>query len=307
MDLLQTQAAIMRTCIPHPPFQRTIDRFDQIFKAASENGLSDGFLLMGPSGVGKTQVCKSFYAKHLPYQEPERTVIPVLSFTMPANPLGKALYQKALSEFGADYTMGTESTLELRLIKLLKTCKVKVLVVDEAQHLIDRGGKKMHEKSADNLKNLMTEAGIAIILVGTDRVQELLKVNEQLRRRFSSQIQLKPWGPVAEVDINQVAGVLQALLANPAIELDHQHLIEFKFAKCLAYGSGGRISYIVKLVCWAVKSAYDRKSKILEMHDFERAFESAVWSSVAPKDNPFSKLFLRRQLTQYGEPFWVST
>lgn len=307
MDILQTQAAIMRTCIPHAPFRRTVDRFDEIFNASSEVGLNDGFVLMGPSGVGKTRACQSFYEKHRSYQEPDRTVRPVLSFTMPANPLGKALYQKALHVFGEKYTTGTESTLELRLIKLLTTCRVKVLVVDEAQHLIDRGGKKLHEKAADNLKNLMTEAGISIILVGTDRVQELLKVNEQLRRRFSSQIQLKPWDAEAEADINQVAGILQALLANPAIELEHQHLIEFKFAKCLAYASGGRISYIVKLVCGAVKSAFGRKSKTLEVQDFEKAFALEVWDSVSLKDNPFSKSFLRRQLTQYGDPFWVST
>lgn len=63
---------------------------------------------------------------------------------------------------------------------LLKNLGVEMLVLDEAQHLVDYRRNGAYE-AADWIKSLMNETSIAFVLIGLKRTENLLPANEQLR------------------------------------------------------------------------------------------------------------------------------
>ncbi|MDO3559806.1 TniB family NTP-binding protein [Ralstonia pseudosolanacearum] len=69
------------------------------------------------------------------------------------------------------------------MVTLLRNLQTEVLILDEAQHLVDYKRNTAYE-TADWIKSLMNESDVTVVLVGLKRTQQLLWANEQLRRRF---------------------------------------------------------------------------------------------------------------------------
>jgi hypothetical protein len=299
------RADVYNTTICHSQFSDALSQMTDLFDANCNDGIVDGLMITGPTGVGKTFLRKQFMGSHKPYDEAERTVVPVIAFSVPSNPKGKGMYQMILSAFGSNYLTGTETALEDRIIKLIKACGTRLIIADESNHLVDRGGQKSHEKAADNFKTLMNEANVSVIMLGTERVSHLLTVNDQLRRRFSTHLQLEPWKVDDDEHLNEFGGIVTAILGNPKLELEYQSLIEPGFLTRLIYACGGRISYLTKLVGEATRIAQKNAHKALVPNHFERAFKSKIWAAASVETNPFSKSFIKRQLTGLGEPYWV--
>lgn len=286
--------------VPHAQYEDSLKALQQLYDARVEDNYIDGFCLTGKSGAGKTVIRKQFIAKYPPYETEDRTVRPIVKVVMPTSGGGKALLQKIAEDLGAP-AMGTEASLETRLNKLLPACGTKLLVVDEAQHLVNMNGRTtIQRRAADTIKNLMSNAEISVALFGTEDLERIFLSNGQLRRRFSTMRTLRAWDPTDPRDLREVSKVLVTLLKTASIEFDDASLLNTEFVTQFAFATGGRMSYIVKLL---IAAAHLAESGKLTARHFEDAFTQAVWVRATPVTNPFNNDFDRNLLNRAGQPF----
>lgn len=142
------------------------------------------YMLIGESGSGKTAALRRFERKHPMVREFERDVHPVLYVEVPSRTTRKALAEQILTALGAVVPAhSTEVKLTARAVYHLGKQKVKVLVLDEAQHVVIYEKKRLNYEAADWIKGIVNSGVCAVVLAGVPAVWEAYLYNGQLRRR----------------------------------------------------------------------------------------------------------------------------
>lgn len=150
--------------------------------------------LKGETGAGKTTILKS-YAQNYPKSETsDGTIVPILEVTIPSPATVKSVVTKLLWELGDPaYDKGTISNQTIRLIGLIKDCRVSMVFLDEFQHFIDRDSAKVLKTVSDWLKNLILDTKVPVILIGLPEAEIVFQFNSQLSRRFANRHNLSPF------------------------------------------------------------------------------------------------------------------
>lgn len=134
----------IRTNFIHfPHVQRILTSLDRIYNYHCINEEADHIMLVGESGVGKSTLLTMYASKHPRIEHEEFTEVPVLYAALGPTPTPKTLAHTLLKALGDQkWHMGREVELSARLVFLIKQCHVRLVIIDEANHLIDRGGRK---------------------------------------------------------------------------------------------------------------------------------------------------------------------
>jgi type II secretory pathway predicted ATPase ExeA len=155
---------------------------------------SEGILIQGDTGAGKTTVVKLYMQDYPRSVTEEVTIVPVLYATVPVPATCKSLVTALLTAIGDPAAeRGSQISQTLRLKRYMEACKVELLILDEFQHFQDRDSLKVLKTVSDWLKVLMDETGVPIVLAGLPYSHTILDAenNEQLRRRFALRIELE--------------------------------------------------------------------------------------------------------------------
>lgn len=129
---------------------------------------------------------------------------------------------------------GTLSEIRARVLRLLQICQVELLLIDEAHRL--------RSKALADLQDLLDKLQIAIILVGTDRLNAVLKRDEQVDRRFIARHQY------ARLSATQLAQT-SAIWETHILKLPQpSHLSSAKVQKLLAPATGGYIGLLDRIL-----------------------------------------------------------
>lgn len=301
------QTAIFSTVVHYRKFTEALKVFNRLVEFCERSGKGQGFLLMGESSNGKTVLANEMCHQHPWIQEEERVRIKVIMISMPANPTIRSFCMKLLDSFGRKYgERDTEAKLNQEVVTLLKNCGTVMLIVDEAQHLID--GNKINKtpaEVADWIKQLMNDSKVSVTLIGTPRVEVLLSSNSQLRSRFSRKIVLDGYSVQTPNDKQLLCNTVGRLLQDSGYAGDASYIYDPTALDMLYYATDGRLGYIAKLLAEAIWISQSRGANDLTSNDFCEAFKTVVWFDAAPDENPFSGEFEPRELVNLGEPFYT--
>lgn len=287
--------------VSHPQFIAIQNGLFDALNITKASGVCKGISILGPSGVGKSTLIRSF-SSQLSGQNESKFLKKVVIAEMPSNPTQKSLASSILAGMNDPFAHSRTHSAEekrTRIVKLIRELKTDVLVIDESQHIAKRLRKEQYE-TADWLKSLLNETHILVILAGLPTLEQFIKSNEQLRRRFSSSYTLDPFSLAEPKSRLNFLGILQSFqisLGVEAIKLTSPDIsMRMYFASC------GLIDYVVKIL---EKCAYiaDQENTDIHLGILYRAFNDEVWSSAPPERNPFAKEFDMRPLTCAGEPF----
>ncbi|MGH8493084.1 MAG: TniB family NTP-binding protein [Moraxellaceae bacterium] len=299
VELVKTMGDLV---IHYPMFKTALERLVEVFDLSQVSNQSAAMMVLGESGTGKSTLLKAFMERYPRQITEEKTSIPVLSVEIPSRPTIKSTADAILTQFDRLYVGGSAGEKTKRIKLLIKQCEVRVIVFDEFQHFIDRGTTTANTAVADWIKGLMNETKVSVVIFGLPRAARILRYNDQLRRRFSAAIKMRPWVFESSEDIREFKGIIKALeratnLPAPG-ELHTEDMMRRLF-----FASGGLIGYLAKLVtmsaCTAMKNG-DGRITIAHLHS---TFIKHIWAEATSNRNPFNESFEWRPLNRANEPF----
>lgn len=281
------------------------ERMDQLREYECVNEEPESIAVIGDTGTGKSTLLKRYERSHPRVEHEELTEISVLYAEVPSRCTVKKLATILLRALGSKWSeVGDEESRTHQLVVLLKNCKVRLVILDEVNHLVDRGKERSHYAVADWIKQLISASRISFVLSGTPKVRTLLETNEQLNNRFGEVFQLKPFSASATAE-NSIAKAMTAfkkILGNfPTIPLsDPENLRLFAFA------TGGRLRSICKLLVRSVELACAEEKPKIDLVILAKAFSEVIYRDAPETRNPFLTKFDGTPLTKSGEPFFPS-
>jgi len=309
-EFFKKLTAVENLLIAHPSFERAVCHLQKTITLSS-NGIEPRHaLLLGESGTGKTWLAQhlaSLYFQDGKGIDSPNTNNPVLLVNTPSIPTLKGLAEEILLALHDPlYCRGTASDKRQRALGLIKKCRVKLIVFDEFQHFLDHGWYNSLTSVTDWLKRFIDDAGIPCLLMGLPRCEEILQANEQLRRRFSTTLEL----PVFSIDTNDAEREFRAILNQIDRSLPTERksgLAESDFARRLYFASNGLLGYLRKIITAAFEVTVQENRSMVDMQILEKVFTEVIWREGRNALNPFNPAFQFRRLCRVGEPFAVAT
>lgn len=290
--------------IPFPPFVVAANSVEANIALYRQTGLAQHLLVLGESGTGKSSLCRWIGEKYPRSILLDRDLLPALIVSVPPAATIASVAEALLKELGdPSSSTGSISTRTSRVITLCRACRVEIVLFDETQHVHDRGQVATHYMVGDWLKSLIDELGVPTVFLGLPRLESLLQVNEQLRRRFSKRLHLALGQSDTDsihTECLQLFITLGSCLPVPLTSGDYSWP---EMGTRLYYASDGRVAYIKKLLASALRHAMETELSQIGPPQLERAFTEDVWREGVGALNPFNPTFEFRRLDRGDEPF----
>lgn len=293
-----------KDCLQFPPFVVAFEQITGLLLLFRSTGIAQNLLVLGEAGTGKTTLCKTLLEQHPKTFLPERDILPILFVPIPPAATIASMAEAMLTRLGDPAPgTGTISNKTARVIRLASACGVELLLLDEANHIQDRGQSPTQYLVADWLKGVMDALGVPTVLLGLPRVANLLRVNEQLRRRFTRRLHMElgqdPETPIAAQCL-QLFASLTPSLPGPFSKGD---MSWNELGHRLHAATDGRVAYLKILLAGAIRAVFRNQIDVLTVADLENAFTEEIWPQGVGALNPFHESFEFRRLDRQAEPF----
>jgi hypothetical protein len=257
--------------VHHPKYVKLLEELEMMLVLSDGSVSPEGLYIYGPTGAGKSTVTTEFTARYpreiAQTEVREYTHIPVLHVRVPPKATPRELASKLLEIMGDSFHhKGTLSELTSRVHQFVRELDIKMIILDEFQHLIDADTDHVLTTASNWVKTFTEEIKIAVVLCGMPESIKVFISNGQLDRRFCNKVELEPFAYGTAEEILTFRVFLQSvdrLLPFPELA----NLADPRIADKIYYISRGIPFYVMKLLenatFYAVKSGAD---KITESH-----------------------------------------
>jgi hypothetical protein len=256
---------------------------DPLRYGSESEGDTRGIIVTAPSGAGKTRLVGAaldqILAEAGPCPEQADDMHPILRVTVPSPATLKSLGLELLEATGYRATGVRQerwhiwSTVRHRL----GVVGVKVVWLDEAQHLMDRATEVT--QALDTLKTLMAGPNaVVVVLSGVPDLERIVALDQQIGRRFSRMRLTEGRSPAFARRVERIIGryAKDAGLTAPS---------EPGLTERLLHGVDGRFGLCMETVVDAIAKARSRSAIALERQHFAEAW--GLGRGCAPADNVF--------------------
>ncbi|OMH39606.1 TniB family NTP-binding protein [Motiliproteus sp. MSK22-1] len=288
--------------IQHPQFKSALNKIVEAYQLNDEIGFQLNLICIGMSGTGKSTLKRKVVERYPVYYTKDQKIVPVLVIDTPSLPTVKNMAEAMLFQLG-DSTFNKGSAVEKtgRILNYIKQCEVKLIIFDELQHFIDQGNRAAPRQVSDWLKTLIDQSGASSVLMGLEQSEHILRINEQLRRRFSRRVNLKPFSMVCSNSFREFIKVLKGLYRTADMPLSGD--IDQDLFKRWHFATNGIIAHMTNLIVSAYQIAQREGYKSIHQQCLEQAFTESIWSEGEGKLNPFNRNFGFNRLIKPGMPF----
>lgn len=283
-------AYVQRIRVSHSKFTHLMDECLAKLNYSGKLDAPGGLLIMGPSRSGKTTLIEQIAERYpVRVSRTKDDIIPVLVVTTPPYPDAVTLMEQCLYALGDPlWYSGTRKMKRDRLYFLLDKCRVKVVFLDETQHLVDMTGDATERGAAIFLQQLVEDINIAFVFLGLERSVNLFRGNSALRGRFEAPLHFTQYDWEQEEDRKAWTEYLEAFVS----QLPFRNLPDFsspRLARKMWYASFGLCGLNSKLL-WkctdlALRHAGDKETLTMEI--LEAAFDRTAWGEETGLKNPF--------------------
>ena len=173
---------------------------DELFRvgaAGARSGASQQCVLVtGESGSGKSALVHYWRRQHPAFETPDGTVSPVLFVEAPTRATQKTLCEQILVAMGVPLAKGSSyAKLLARVRHFLVEMKIRVLIIDEVQHMLSDRFQHLNQEAADTVKYILNSGECGIVMCGLPQSLAIFTADSQLTRRRLGVFRLTdvPW------------------------------------------------------------------------------------------------------------------
>lgn len=190
----QLRVAVEQREIPHTLFLQQFEPLKRRIEDALDGAASRIERVLGPSRVGKTMLINALRRAFPEDKVNGRRYVPVLVVPVPTPVSPLLLPSSVLGALGLPVQRNiTSGVMDKRMQDQLRLAGTRVVIFEEASHLVEIGARVPPRAAGDWFKNLAEPLNLMEILVGVPRLERLFEHNEQLRLRASAQRRLLPY------------------------------------------------------------------------------------------------------------------
>jgi len=270
-DLIEEKLkAFASTTILHPAYEKSIKKILHSIYVSNIRGEASSTILLGDPGTGKTTLCEHLVniigtPISVSDEHGEYLNIPALFCSIPADCASKRLAMEILKGLCSTDGVHRNTVLVHRILTRLTTCKTKVIILDELQHLLSKGAEKTLENLCNWVKDLINTSHLPIILVGTPNCERIVDAHPQLARRYPFRARLK------NLELNSEFQTVLTVLIGEMIrigELQAEIFITDKATTKIFYAfSGGNFGALCVLLREIFQCALERSKNTLTRDD----------------------------------------
>jgi hypothetical protein len=290
----------MPTRIEIPDFQRAWARIRECHDSGQRDSGPMHLRLLGQSGLGKTFLLKEYRDAFPAVRTAHGTHVPVALLTIPSAPTVKGIYIAFLESLGLHGAIGTVEALRHRARVLCSACGVELFLVDELNHLTDRGQIRTREAVGDSLKEMLETLNIPTVFSGASRSHIIFDTNMQLRSRVMASLTLRAFN--VEERFEDLRGFIFALSEVDQDEKTANWLSSAEIASRIFFATDGIHRGIARFVI-QVGAAIRKGQNSQDLELLAWIFREYFWEGVPHALNPFGVAFPMRRLCEPGEPY----
>jgi hypothetical protein len=274
------------------PRMKTI--YDEIARAYEMNPITpdpECVALLGRFRTGKTTIIESFWQQHPRVVGTETTHVPVLKAVVPAKASMNNMLTCLLASLGDPLAgRGSMGVKIHRLQRFIGDCGVRMIILDEASHFVDRDSERVLHDVSNTMKNLAKTHNVACVLVGLPYTEEVLKVNEQFGSLFGDPQVLGPfrWDEENPEAITEFRMFLHQVEQQLPLE-SHSFLATKEIAWRCFVASHGKVGYVMRLIRRAAEEAVHRDEPGLSRELLYTAFNRTLAGRRRRLENPFTE------------------
>ena len=262
--------------IGYPKAIAAIEKLEALLNWPSKQRMPN-LLIVGPTNNGKSMIIEKFRRTHPPITELNSEKIPVVIVQMPSEPSIKRFYSALLVAIGAPIRPKQQlAELEQQTLRLLRTVKVQMLVIDELHNIMAGAGSSQRE-FLNLLRFLGNELRIPLVGIGTKEAYLAIRSDDQLENRFEPMV-LPAWQ-----EGNELESLLASFLAILPLRRP-SFIANSDMARYLLARTEGTIGELAQLLMCSAIAAIETgeesiTSRTLSLADYEgpterrRAFE----------------------------------
>lgn len=276
--------------IQHDAFRRMLQRMEDLWRDAQAH-IPVVAPFIGETGTGKSTAIKAFIAKHPPKRTPDGLVIPVLAINTPSKPTPRTLAERVLRALGDPRpTAGSASAKLDRIVTNMAAAQVRVMVLDDMQHFVDKRQHVALFDASDYLKELLVSYDHVLMCFGLPECELVIESNEQLMTRSKPAFELARFDWMDEPSQDQFVAVLAAFQSSIR-GFDLPELASPDVSIRMYLATGGLIRYVSAILSKAVRTAIDYGKTKVRLEDLGAAWSEEVVGANKDYPNPFRHEF----------------
>jgi hypothetical protein len=280
-ELLQYSKLVQSIRIDHIGYEDVLDGLEEALDSVGKAANPVCIHIAGEYRTGKSCAIDDFVALHPAKRGPEGLRQSIIYARLPSTATVKQLVERLLEAFGdPSWHRGSISNQTARLLEYLRKTRCRMIILDEFQHLCDKGQTKKLYETSDWLKNLVEDQEWALVAAGLPESAAVINSNRQLQGRFDPTLTMPLFDWRNESDRAQFRGFVSEFVAQMApFELPDLGGDELALRVFLA--TSGRVGLFAKLMDRAVSRAIRKRTTKIRLVDVADAYRRAIW--FAPK------------------------
>ena len=250
--------------------------------------------LDGKTGAGKSTIALELAKKYPRQDTGTHDVVTVLYLLVKAPTTAVGLVSSLLDALGDPLAYrGMRYERIDRLVKWLKKCEVRLVILDDFHHLIDSNTGKVLKDVANCLKGIIKDSGVPFLVIGIETKVDIILESDgtgELSRLFAERRTLHPFTfdtnePETLQNFEKLITYAEKVLKMPIVV--PMQRVELLFY--IHYATDGFIANIMNLLHYAHQESLSAAYSAIKLENLAAAFDARLAKHVK-KPNPFKNL-----------------
>jgi hypothetical protein len=211
-EIIFTLAKLDKSVIYYDNFQSILNRVNECVMKTQIYSRSENCVIPAEPGLGKTFIAELLISlmksEEIVENDCDITTVPAFYIEVPSNATPLKLSVTMLAALGEPLPIkGNIVEQTHRLIKLFKRCRIKLVLIDEFQNMMNKTQKTCYLSKGviEWVKELSNASQVTYCLLGSEEFLPYLMQNDHTKKRFMDVLPLKRLTPPSQSEDGTLA------------------------------------------------------------------------------------------------------